>query len=67
MKVKIPQKCVIEKFVCDLCGEYLLQNGDGTYIGRDKENELKYHIHTTCLVELVDKTPKPKIVIPEMN
>lgn len=56
MKIKFIETIEREKFICEMCGEPLKQNGDGTFLQKRSDEDYTYTLHTACLVEFLNKT-----------
>jgi len=55
MKIKVIQTIEVEKFICEMCGETLKQNGDGTFLQGRTGGDYTYTLHTACLLEFLNK------------
>lgn len=56
MKVIENRIIKVDGYLCDICGQRLLQNGDGELIKeKGVDGDYKYTLHTKCLIEWLDK------------
>ena len=55
MKIETTRIITVEKFVCEMCGEFLKQDGDGTLLQRREGGDYTYTLHTACLLEFLNK------------
>ncbi len=56
MKIKYNKIIEMEAFVCEMCGEKLKQNGDGTFLQQRTGGDYTYTLHTFCLIDFLNKT-----------
>ena len=64
MKIKVIQTIEVEKFICEICGETLKQNGDGTLLQARAGGDYTYTLHTACLIDFLHNFLKKGIITP---
>ena len=63
MRIKIKQIIECEIFQCEMCGELLKQDGDGQFLQKRGDGDYTYTLHTSCLIDFLNKTLTPHIII----
>ena len=55
MKILTIQTIEVERFICEICGEQLKQNGDGVFLQKRSNEDYTYTLHTLCLIDFLNK------------